>query len=108
MSHREKVREVMKVAGAPDVHVDIDIADMKRFRMAAQGGKMRLFRLGPKSNEILPVIGYMLVQIEALVREVAELQGIKPAAKEVKSEPAPALQDVEIPVKRGPGRPRKE
>ena len=103
MGHREKVREVMKVAGAPDVHADIDIADMKRFRMAAEGGKMKLFRLGSCMNEMLPVIGYLLVEIEALRRDVEELSrgAVKFGEPEVEEAP------VEVPVKRGPGRPRK-
>jgi hypothetical protein len=104
MSHRENVLRVMKVQGAPDVRVNVDLADMKRYRMAANDGKMRLFRLGPRMNEMLPVVGYLLVEIEALRRDIEELS--KSAAKFGEPEAAPEIAK-EVPVKRGPGRPRK-
>lgn len=75
MEHKQAVHEVMHgKPGAPDVGVDLDLADIQRFRMAAQGDKMRLFRMGPKVNEILPFFGYLLVQISALKIQIKELK----------------------------------
>jgi len=101
MSHREIVKDIMHgAAGAPRVSVEFDLMEVQRFRMAAQSGKMNLFRLGPRMNEMLPVIGFLLVEIEALKQEVAELQRAKTVAAPVVPYPVQItpLIDAEIGV----------
>lgn len=125
MEHKQAVHEVMHgKPGAPDVRVELDLADIQRFRMAAQGDKMRLFRMGPKTNEILPFFGYLLVQIEALKIQVEELKAnakerpvqiqkhedaTLPIEEDVFSKPVKEKKPVvkNVVVKRKMGRPKK-